>query len=261
MKTHFADVEFLHDLCDAHTLYHFLKIKMQQASHILLPLTSEEHGLIYWLGTDHHTREWRNPYEKVKVTTGHSMYPISNGGATTEQGLGRPQTTILFEKNSPDTLCTSGGDPYFLLDFGEEFSFSMTAYTLYCTYLPQNWFRHFRISISNDGKEFTTVKQHVKDMPSTWKCPETDFFRFLKIERTQTFSKQLLLSGIELYGTVVFRRTFLSKPRSRLNDEVVVSAPISKLNAEIIEHGIPHISPKERMLGKIKKMVQHKRKK
>jgi hypothetical protein len=203
-QTYFADIEFTReDISDTFTLTSFLKKKLGSTI-IRVPLTNAKQGLIYWLGTNGFMEEWQNPYKMITVHTASGYYPIkgdgSNSGAQCDETeLGRPALCILYEQNSRDSLVTYGSSKHdFILDFGPNLEISMTAYTLYSSYNTVIYFKWIRVSISNDNVHWKTISEHEKEKPSTWTCSQTNYFRYLKIEKYR--EQYLLLSGIELYG-------------------------------------------------------------
>jgi hypothetical protein len=206
---YFTDVEFT----DATSVSsrHLCSLLQQQIRNpvIRLPLTEEEKGLIYWIGTSRHAHGWENPYQKIKLINPTGMYAITGESAVSHYP--NPETILFTYNGSKDTLCTAVSDHngcHFSIDLGTDFIFSMDAYTLYCQYHPSSWFINFGLAVSMDSKEWTVVKRHHNELPGTWKCTPTSYFRYIKIFRDLEFwkvsSHQLLLSGFELYGTVKF---------------------------------------------------------
>jgi len=106
------------------------------------------------------------------------------------------------------TTCTKSGntDKYFLLDLND-YKIKVNKYTLACNFEPESYISNWDFLGSNDALKWDLIKAHrgenVVDYnkAASWDVDCEEYYRYFKFESAD--EKQLLLSGIELYGTIL----------------------------------------------------------
>jgi len=152
-------------------------------------------------------KSWTNPLISgavdisCNVTGGWYLLPSSGSGDRTD-------FNVVFERPSQNTWCSSTTDRLCFVDL-KTYQLQPTHVTLACQYSPQTYLCNFGVYGSNDKSTwdnlFTESTARVSQgVPYTWTVPKDKVkktgYRYFKFESTNSY--QILLSGIEMYGTI-----------------------------------------------------------
>jgi len=169
----------------------------------------DKKGYLYYIATDEGKSSWTNPRAKglVDLTVESGFYRIINDSA--ERYDIEEDKNLAFEYNtSPDRcLCSPSGSEdqcYMVIDL-KEARLKLTAITMSCSYSPGTYLENCVFFGCNDMVYWKTiaVESEVKGSNKkvkTWKVKMDDSVRYFKISNIY----QVLISGLELYGSVEF---------------------------------------------------------
>ncbi|KAJ4459431.1 hypothetical protein PAPYR_4476 [Paratrimastix pyriformis] len=171
----------------------------------------DDRGLFCYIGTKGRTQPWRNPAEAGWVAaTRSSECPAIDSGRVSDLTGRHPCTS--FTANLPNS--------WWRVDLGAERLFRPTRYTLRHSNLPGNEdyrLQSWRLEGSADGSaSWRTLDEHTNEpnaiparadaMATFAVAPERAFparrFRVLMTGPSPNGIHQLLLSGLELYGSL-----------------------------------------------------------
>ncbi|KAJ4455816.1 putative E3 ubiquitin-protein ligase HECTD1 [Paratrimastix pyriformis] len=166
----------------------------------------DDRGLFYFIGTQGRTQPWRNPAEAGWVTTSRSS---AAGGGSASDLTGR-QPCISYTNDKPMPA-------WWQVDLGAERLFTLTRYTLRHSNLPvhvkfrlQSW----RLEGSADCDSWRTLDEHTNEpnaIPAKADAMATfaverafpaRYFRVLMTGPSPNGDNLLMLSGLEMYGTL-----------------------------------------------------------
>ena len=170
----------------------------------------DANGLCYALGSNYGKTSWSNPAESplelVKVTPSQKKQDSKPYKAV----VGRQTVRCLTEEGKDE----DGKRPWILIDFSGSGKISPTHYTLR-HYISWNVeaLRDWVLEASNDGKEWTLIKEHKNDTAlnakgkaHTWKLneekqhPQFSMFRIRMTDKNDNGHWYLACSGFEIYG-------------------------------------------------------------
>jgi len=132
----------------------------------------------------------------------HGWYLLPSSGTG-----GREDHAILFGRPHSSTWCSSTSDRLVIVDF-IKWQIKVTHVTLGCNYEPNSYLVNFHVSGSNDKSSWDqlfseTIARVSQGQPYTWTVPKEKgqkSYRYFKFESGN--SSQILISGIELYGSI-----------------------------------------------------------
>jgi hypothetical protein len=163
----------------------------------------DENGIIYWLGTKEKTQTFQNPHD-LGLTVGSESWSV--------QGKGH----IAFGREIKSNYIPDANYPgWFQIEF-KSYSIIPNYYTVRTdnngNYAPRNW----NLEGSFDGQsQWTTLISHKNDTKvantanasASWEIPNLDqefkFFRVLQTGVNSRNDRNFMISGIEIYGTVI----------------------------------------------------------
>jgi len=161
---------------------------------------------LYWLGCQESKKPWQNPFTlgavDASTTQNSGWYLLPSSGTG-----GRNDLAVLFERPSSNTWCSSTSDRLVVIDL-IKYQVKVTEVTLGCQYEPHTYLVTFNVSGSNDKSSWDVLFSESSSKvstgtPFTWTIPKDKSqksYRYFKFESGN--SSQILISGIELYGTV-----------------------------------------------------------
>jgi len=139
------------------------------------------------------------------TTVSNTGWYLYNGSSTTGNS-DRTAFATLFERPSQTSFCSSTSDRTVIIDL-LKYNLELKNLTLACQYQPQTYLSNFSVTGSNDKMSWnnllTETSQRVtQGAPYTWVITNSDkrSYRYFKFESSS--SSQILLSGIEMYGTL-----------------------------------------------------------
>jgi ankyrin repeat protein len=188
----------------------------------------DKHGIIYNIGTGFGAHTWSNP-AKAGIVVADSSSLMNNS---------EPITAICGRSL---VRCVTVSEPrqWISVDLVDKWlvptHYSIKHYSSWDTEALRNW----RFDVSNDGKEWYTLKVHENDAvltgkgaTHTWALPNsgkaTTPFRMFRIYQTGKNSNDheyLACSGLELYGTLHFAEPDLLGPSEEEISSGVVQTP------------------------------------
>eukprot|EP01083_Nonionella_stella_P287536 978778_1 len=168
----------------------------------------DTNGICYYLATNNNQRQWTNPADQGVIAVTSSG--MSSG--THNKFLDREATLENFTNNT--------ANQWFCVDFGAKLRIKPTAYTLRKdTYNPvqsgnpkqAGYIRNWNFEGSNDGNDWTAIKQHTNDasltapkQSHTWTIADcTDSYQMFRIYLTAVDGAgwwHLMCQGFEIYG-------------------------------------------------------------
>jgi len=168
----------------------------------------DQRGFLYWLGTEGGTKPWANPRDKNVVGVESEQpryYRIINNAA---ERYDNPLDLSIVVDHSPDPqscVTSPSSTSGFIVDL-KTYAINLTTVTLSCYYTPSSYLTGISIRVSNDKNTWITLTMtegNLNNKIRTFRrtVSETDpHYRYILIRNN---SYQCLLSGMEIYGTVV----------------------------------------------------------
>lgn len=161
----------------------------------------DKNGLIYWLGTEGLTTNFKTPSRRGIVTLTTSHQNALPDGANFHQ---------ILSRNNDSEIYWGGSSPqWFCIDIGEQNSFMCNAYTIkHGRSSNDSFISNWKLQGSNDNEEWITLHS-VEETPFTkahetitFKFKPIKFFRYFRIIQNENSSGEPYLSigGFEMYG-------------------------------------------------------------
>eukprot|EP01001_Neometanema_parovale_P012663 NODE_896_length_2004_cov_199.587453_g848_i0.p1 GENE.NODE_896_length_2004_cov_199.587453_g848_i0~~NODE_896_length_2004_cov_199.587453_g848_i0.p1 ORF type:complete len:589 (-),score=75.00 NODE_896_length_2004_cov_199.587453_g848_i0:128-1894(-) len=181
-------------------------------------------GIIYFVGTMHGTKAWRNPTSIIDR-------PLLDVKVSSSFGSGKAADIVnaamgyFVTQNKPDS--------WILIDFLHQlvipkaYSFA-SSHPIYAGYYPRNW----ELQGSLDGKTWKCLKKHTNDQtvnkynpigywlieppPHLVRSHNSTFYRYFRVMQTgvNSFeSHELQISSVEIYGQFIYLAPEIPSPR------------------------------------------------
>jgi hypothetical protein len=165
----------------------------------------DENGLIYNIGTQFGLKTWTNPIKdgKVKILT------------STRHSCSINEELLAISKPPPGFFCTENVQESWVIIKIIDYRIIPSAYTLRSDQHTSYKLRTWELQGSLDGENWKLIKRHDNDLKidspsmstSSWEikdCTEAySCFRIIQKGNNSTGNHHLMLSGFEVYGTLI----------------------------------------------------------
>lgn len=176
----------------------------------------DTNGILYWLGTDRHTKQYSVTHlsrmAAVRTSTGATSRKLENADNSQQWN----HSIINLFNREPTRVFISGpdGKTYFEIDLGPVVSICPNYYTMRHSSSQDRAPRSWDLLASNDGNNWTVLSSHVKDTSinkrqhSSASFPIngcSEFYRYFRLLRTGPTAMNCSywhVSGVEFYGEV-----------------------------------------------------------
>jgi hypothetical protein len=169
----------------------------------------DKNGVVYWLGSNRYTQEWKNPgMTGIVRATSSPLAMQPSPSAPAWAALGRDVTRCVTQPSKESWFC---------FDFVNIW-IKPTAYTLrHYDSWDQEALRDWKLQGSNDGKKWSKILSHKKDeslnkkgATHTWQLPKVKksyrMFRILQTGKNSNGHWFCALAGFEIYGKIFASR-------------------------------------------------------
>jgi len=165
-------------------------------------------GFLYWLATEGGISPWVNPRDKnvvsVESETPRYYRIVNNASERYDNPL--DLSLVVDYGSDPQTCITSPSSTSgFIVDL-KTWAIKLTTITLSCYYTPTSYLTGMSIRVSNDKSSWVTLaltEGNLNNKTKTYRRTVSDsdpHYRYILVRNN---SYQCLLSGMEIYGTVI----------------------------------------------------------